>query len=88
MKVKLRRAGGGEPAAVAIESEFIRLDAFLKFAAVASTGGEAKLLILDGLVSVNGEVCIQRGKKLRPGDSVTLDNRTFKVVAAKPAESL
>ena len=55
---------------VSISTEFIRLDAFLKFAGAVGTGGEAKLLIADGQVTVNGEVCTQRGKKLRPGDSV------------------
>ena len=55
---------------IPIRTEFIRLDAFLKFAGAVGTGGEAKLLIADGRVRVNGEVCAQRGRKLRPGDTV------------------
>ena len=57
---------------VQIHTEFIKLEALLKFAALAETGGEAKLLIADGLVRVNGEVCTMRGKKLRAGDRVAL----------------
>ena len=53
-----------------ITTEFIKLDAFLKFAGVAETGGEAKMLINEGRIEVNGAVCTQRGKKLRPGDVV------------------
>ena len=52
---------------IAIHTEFIKLQDFLKFAGATDTGGEAKNLIQDGQVSVNGEVCLQRGKKLRPG---------------------
>ena len=59
---------------VAITTEFIKLEAFLKFAGAVSTGGEAKNLIQDSLVRVNGEVCTRRGKKLRPGDTVELRN--------------
>lgn len=64
---------------IAITTEFIKLDAFLKFANAVSSGGEAKMLIADGLVSVNGEVCTMRGKKLRPGDRVSLDGQEFEV---------
>ncbi len=67
---------------VEISSEFIRLDAFLKFAALAGTGGEAKLLIQDGFVSVNGEVCTQRGKKLHPGDRVSFGGGEYEIAAA------
>ncbi|HIS67106.1 MAG TPA: RNA-binding S4 domain-containing protein [Candidatus Scatomorpha merdipullorum] len=67
---------------IAITSEFIKLDAFLKFSGLCETGGEAKLCVEDGLVSVNGEICTQRGKKLRPGDTVELDGEAFEVVGA------
>lgn len=67
---------------IAITSEFIKLDAFLKFSGLCETGGEAKLCVEDGLVSVNGEVCTQRGKKLRPGDTVELDGEAFEVAGA------
>ena len=64
---------------VSISTEFIRLDAFLKFAGAVGTGGEAKLLIADGQVSVNGAACTQRGKKLRPGDAVRFMGREYVV---------
>ena len=67
---------------IAITSEFIKLDAFLKFSGLCETGGEAKLCVEDGLVSVNGEICTQRGKKLRPGDTVELDGEAFEVTGA------
>lgn len=60
---------------VKITTEFIKLDALLKFAGLADTGGEAKLLIQNGEVSFNGEVCTMRGKKVRPGDRVAVDGR-------------
>ena len=58
---------------VKIQTEFIKLDALLKFAGVTETGGEAKEAVQAGEVKVNGEVCTMRGKKLRPGDVVTLE---------------
>ena len=57
---------------IKITTEFIKLEGLLKFAGVVETGGEAKLAIQQGDVSVNGEVCTMRGKKIRPGDVVTL----------------
>ncbi|MBQ2651901.1 MAG: RNA-binding S4 domain-containing protein [Clostridia bacterium] len=57
---------------VKIETPFIKLDSLLKLADLVSSGGEAKMLILDGMVLVNGEVCTQRGKKLYPGDRAEL----------------
>ena len=64
---------------ILIHTEFIKLDSLLKLAGLVETGGEAKLLIQEGQVQVNGEVCTMRGKKLRPGDSVTLDGRTVAI---------
>ena len=61
---------------IAIKTEYIKLDALLKFAALVSSGGEAKTVIAEGLVSVNGEVCTMRGRKLRAGDVVCYDGRT------------
>lgn len=55
---------------ITITKEYIKLQDLLKLAAITATGGEAKLLIQDGEVLVNGEVCTMRGKKLRPGDVV------------------
>ena len=64
---------------ILIHTEFIKLDALLKLAGMVETGGEAKVLIQAGQVLVNCEVCEMRGKKLRPGDTVTLEGRTVTV---------
>ena len=64
---------------IQITTEFIKLDALLKFAALVGTGGEAKMVIADGVVSVNGEVCTMRGKKIRPGDQVAFADQTILV---------
>ena len=56
---------------ITITSEFIKLDSLLKFSALVGSGGEAKTVIADGLVTVNGEVCLMRGKKIYPGDKVS-----------------
>ena len=61
---------------ITITTEFIRLQDLMKLGSIAASGGEAKQLIQDGQVSVNGEPCLQRGKKLRPGDKVSYGNRT------------
>ena len=55
---------------IQITTEFIKLQDLLKFASLVSTGGEAKIVILEEEVTVNGEICTQRGKKIRPGDKV------------------
>ena len=64
---------------VKITTEFIKLDALLKFASLVGSGGEAKALIQDGQVFVNGEVCTMRSKKIRPGDTVSLDGQEVTV---------
>ena len=61
---------------IKIHTEFIRLQDLLKFAGAVETGGDAKLIIQEGRVSVNGEVCTMRGKKLRPGDLAAIDGET------------
>jgi ribosome-associated protein len=58
---------------IEINTEFIKLDQFLKWAAIAETGAFAKVMILNGDVKVNGEVVTQRGKKLRKGDIVEVE---------------
>ena len=68
---------------ITIETEFIKLDALLKFAALTATGGETKQVITDGMVAVNGETCTMRGKKIRPGDTVTFAGHTLKVQSAQ-----
>ena len=65
---------------VKISTEFIKLDALLKFAGLTETGGEAKEAVQAGRVKVNGRVCAMRGKKLRPGDVVELDGTELTVV--------
>lgn len=66
---------------ITIKTDFIKLDAFLKFCTAVSSGGEAKILIGDGQVAVNGEVCTMRGKKLRPGDVVSVGGTDYEVSA-------
>ena len=62
---------------VPIQTEFIKLEAALKYANAAETGGMAKAVIQDGLVKVNGEVCTMRGKKLFPGDCFTYEGMDY-----------
>ena len=64
---------------ILIHTEFIKLDALLKYAGLCETGGEAKELVQGGAVKVNGEVCTTRGKKCRPGDTVELDGQTIEI---------
>ena len=62
-----------------MNKDYIKLDSFLKWMGLASTGGEAKNLIQDGYVLVNGEIETRRGRKLREGDTVGLDDRQVEV---------
>ena len=64
---------------IMIRGDFIKLDALMKFASLVASGGEAKMAIADGLVSVNGEVCTMRGKKIRPGDMVSFCGQDLSV---------
>ncbi len=65
---------------IEINTESIDLDQFLKWANAASSGGEAKYLIKNGEVSLNGRIETRRGKKVYRNDIVTIGNRQFKVV--------
>lgn len=65
---------------ISIKSDFIKLDSLLKFSGLAHTGGFAKQVILEGLVLVNGAVCVQRNKKIYDGDTVEFENQKIKVV--------
>ncbi len=65
---------------IAIRTEFIKLQDLLKFAGAVETGGDAKRIIQEGRVAVNGEPCAMRGKKLRPGDRAVIDGETELVV--------
>ena len=64
---------------ITITTEFIKLQDLLKLAALTSTGGEAKIMIQEGEVCVNGEVCTMRGKKIRPGDAVVFHGEELTV---------
>lgn len=66
---------------ISIHTEFIKLDSLLKFAGATATGGEAKEIIAQGGVTVNGEACTMRGKKIRPGDLVTMNDLQIEVTA-------
>lgn len=65
---------------IRIHTEYVKLDQFLKLASAVSTGGEAKVRILSGDVRVNGKIEERRGKKLRAGDVVTLDQKEYEVI--------
>ena len=69
---------------VVIQTEFIKLQDLLKFANLVSTGGEAKERIQAGEVTVNGQVCTMRGKKIRPGDDVAFQGAHYTVSYADP----
>lgn len=64
---------------ISIVTEYIKLDSLLKLAALVGTGGEAKYVISEGMVTVNGEVCTQRGKKLHPGDRVSFAGNELEI---------
>jgi len=66
---------------IKISTEYIKLDSLLKFSGVAVTGGDAKLLVTEGKAMLNGEICTQRGKKVRPGDTVKCADKSFKIEA-------
>ena len=65
---------------IKIKTEIIKLDAFLKWAAIVSSGSEAKIYIQDELVKVNNEICTQRGKKLKVGDIVSFEGSNFEII--------
>ncbi len=67
---------------ISITTEYIKLQDLLKLAAAVQTGGEAKFVIQEGDVTVNGEVCTMRGKKLRPGDDVCFNGQHYAVIYA------
>jgi ribosome-associated protein len=64
---------------VKIDTEFIKLDSFLKAASLTASGGEAKMLISEGMVRVNGETEIRRGRKLYPGDRIEIGGKSYTV---------
>lgn len=76
MKVTVKKVDSS-PKPLKIQTEFIKLEAALKYASLTETGGEAKIVILEGRVTVNDEVCMMRGKKLYPGDTFAFDGQKF-----------
>jgi ribosome-associated protein len=68
---------------ILIHTDFIKLDALLKFAGLCETGGEAKELVQGGQVKLNGEVCTMRGKKCVPGDVVELDGQGVEIAQGR-----
>lgn len=81
MKVIVKKKSEALP--LVISTEYIKLEAAMKFAALTETGGEAKEVIQDGQVTVNGEVCTMRGKKLRPGDVFAYNGQKFQIHGAE-----
>ena len=65
---------------IKLETDYIKLDQFLKLCGIAQTGGQAKMMIADGLVKVNGEVSRQRGKKIRKDDKIEVDEEHLFIV--------
>ena len=65
---------------IEIHTEFIKLQDLLKFAGAVETGGDAKAIIQEGRVKVNGEACTMRGKKMRPGDRASIDDELELIV--------
>lgn len=65
---------------IKIDTEYIKLDQFLKWAEICMSGGEAKEIIKNGHIKVNGEVEIRRGKKLRTGDTVEYNNLKYNIL--------
>ena len=77
MKVVVKKKDNAIP--VTITTEYIKLQDAMKLANAAETGGEAKLMIQEGQILVNGEICQMRGKKLRPGDRFVCGSQTYQI---------
>lgn len=84
MRVVVRKKATGDVIPVVIGTEFIKLEAALKFANAVPSGGMAKNLIAEGEAKVNGEVCTMRGKKLYPGDKVEFMGQTYLITIHEP----
>lgn len=81
MKVVVKKKDNSIP--LEITTKFIKLQDAMKYANVVYSGGEAKVLIQEGQVQVNGEACTMRGRKLRPGDTFTFDGSVY-AITEKP----
>ena len=84
MKVKVTRKEPNAPIPVVIGTEFIKLEAALKYVNATESGGMAKTVIQEGDVLVNGEVCTMRGKKLYPGDHFSFNGDTYVITIHAP----
>ena len=78
MKVVVKKKNNAIP--VLIETEFIKLESAMKLANIVISGGSAKLEIQEGNVTVNGEICTTRGKKLFEGDSFEYERVVYEIV--------
>ena len=85
MKVTVRKKTVSNEVPVVISTEFIKLQDAMKYANIVYSGGEAKTLILEEQVQVNGEVCTMRGKKLRPGDRFEFMGQSYLITVHEPA---
>ena len=84
MKVTVKKKNPSEAIPVVIGTEFIKLESAMKLANIMPSGGTAKMVIQDGLVEVNGEVCTMRGKKLYPGDSFSFEGLHYLICIHEP----
>ena len=84
MKVVVRKQGEKPEIPVVIHTEYIKLQDAMKYANIVYSGGEAKQLILEEQVKVNGEVCTMRGKKLHPGDRFEFMGQKFLICIHEP----
>ena len=84
MKVSVKKVDPNAAIPVTIGTEFIKLESAMKLANIIPSGGTAKMVIQDGLVNVNGEVCTMRGKKLYPGDKFSYEGLTYLICIHAP----
>ena len=84
MKVVVKKKNPSNEVPVVIQTEFIKLQDAMKYANIVYSGGEAKQLILEEQVQVNGEVCTMRGKKLYPGDHFSFNGDTYVITIHAP----